>query len=172
MLINELAPPAPSFCLNLITGLAFKGTLPSPANEFWHLCSEQSWVSRLLCLSHEIAQLHHRGRPPILGPHRATHTQASSPLRWRGEPLLTPHFEASNPTIYSAPSHDLEINRDMTIYLSWWSKFLPVVWTRYSLLLKGTYVLLALCKITRMGKISWKKVKVLTGEIGKEFVLL
>ena len=34
MLINELAPPSATFCLNLITGLAFKRARPPPANEF------------------------------------------------------------------------------------------------------------------------------------------
>lgn len=34
MLTNELAPPSPSLCLNLITSLVFKRELPSPANEF------------------------------------------------------------------------------------------------------------------------------------------
>lgn len=46
MLINELAPPSLTFCLNLITGLAFKRALPSPANELG--THAQSRVGRLV----------------------------------------------------------------------------------------------------------------------------
>lgn len=78
MLINELAPPSPSLCLNLITSLAFKQALPSPANEFGTCVQNRVGHLATLCPSHEIARLHYRGRPPGLDPHRATPTQASS----------------------------------------------------------------------------------------------
>lgn len=77
MLINELAPPSPSLCLNVITSLAFKGALPSPANEFG------------TCVQNRVGHLDYtlplpwdspvtlQRQATRLKPHRATPTQAS-----------------------------------------------------------------------------------------------
>lgn len=114
MLINELAPPSPSLCLNLITGLAFKRTLPSPANEFG------------TCVENKVGHLDYTLPLPwdspvtLQGqaePHRATPTQVSPitlTFTTSGEKRKT----LSHPLpqgIYSAPTHAGGMNRDQDI---------------------------------------------------------
>lgn len=143
MLINELAPPSPTFCLNLITGLDLKKALPPPAKEFGICVLKRAGHLDIASPSHELAQFHYGDMRLSLGPHRATPTQVSTiTLAFTSSSVRRRTFSHPSPqgthlfSTYQRPCTENQWEQTKTIPLPSCTMFLPMEWTRYSLLSK------------------------------------